>query len=320
MVTRVLILGGAGFVGSNLARFFDGRGYGVTVVDGFFPQTGSRRENLAGLSNRTTVIASAIESLSNLPALLNDTSLVIDCMAWTMHRLALRDPLFDCVCNVQSHLHLLAQIPEGCPATVVYLGSRGQYGKPNTPVIDEETPMIPEDVQGVHKTAADHHFRVFAKLKRLNVISVRFPNCYGPNQPRSGEDIGLIGGFIHDALQGKTVIVYGNHSRRSLLFVEDLCEVVERLSHAGLKGFAAFNVAGHDMAVRELAERVVEIAGRGTVRCEEPPQEIKALDLGQSTFSDEALRRVIGPIPRADFSRSLGRTIEYFLEQHDLAL
>ncbi len=320
MVPRVLILGGAGFVGSNLARFFDGRGYAVTIVDGFFPQTGGRRENLAGLSDRTTVFASAIERLSNLPALLNDTSLVIDCMAWTMHRLALRDPLFDCACNVQSHLHLLTRIPEGFPTPVVYLGSRGQYGKPNTSIIDEQTPMVPEDVQGVHKTAADHHFRVFAKLKHLNVISVRFPNCYGPNQPRTGEDIGLIGGFIRDALQGKAIVVYGSHGRRSLLFVEDLCEVVQRLSQAGLKGFAAFNVAGHEMAVRELAERVVKIAGRGGVRCEEPPQEIKALDLGQSAFSDEALGRVIGPIPRADFSRSLGLTIEYFREQHDLAL
>ena len=77
----------------------------------------------------------------------------------------------------------------------------------STATITESTAMVPEDVQGIHKAAADHHFRVFAKLKRLNVLSLRFANCYGPNQPRAGEDIGLIGGFIRDALAGKTIVV-----------------------------------------------------------------------------------------------------------------
>ncbi len=307
---NALILGGAGFVGSNIARHLIERGHPVTVVDGLLPRTGARREHLAGLP--VTLIDSPIEKVPNLTALVAESDLVVDAMAWTRHLLALRDPLFDCACNLTAHLHLLAQIPEGCGARFVYLGSRGQYGKAAGSVIDESTPMVPEDVQGVHKTAADHHFRVFAKLKRLNVVSLRFPNCYGPNQPFEGEDVGLIGGFIRDALAGRTIEVFGDQSRRSVLYVGDLCEVVERLGRASFTGFAAFNLAGHDVTVKALAERIVELTGRGAVRCAEPPAHVRAIDIGAATFSDLALARSLGPIQLSEFSASLARTIEYF--------
>ena len=320
MKRRVLILGGAGFVGSNLARFLKTRGHDVTILDGFLSRTGASRSHVRGWPDDIAIIESAIDRVENLASILDDHGLIIDCMAWTQHRTALRDPVFDCVCNLESHLHLLTQIREACPARLIYLGSRGQYGNPSTATITESTAMVPEDVQGIHKAAADHHFRVFAKLKRLNVLSLRFANCYGPNQPRAGEDIGLIGGFIRDALAGKTIVVYGDERRRSVLYVEDLCQVVDRIARAEFTGFSAFNLAGHDLSIRALAERVVEIAGRGSVRCVETPDEIKAIDMGQAVFSDAALRALIGEFPRTDLRVALGQTIDYFRGQDDLAV
>jgi UDP-glucose 4-epimerase len=272
------------------------------------------------LTDSIAIIASPIENVTNLAAILDNHGLIIDCMAWTQHRMALRAPVFDCACNLESHLYLLTQIREACSAKLIYLGSRGQYGNPHTATITESAPMVPEDVQGIHKAAADHHFRVFAKLKRLNVLSLRFANCYGPNQPRAGEDIGLIGGFIRDALGGNTIVVYGDDRRRSVLYVDDLCQVVERIAHTEFTGFSAFNLAGHDLSIKQLAERVVEIAGRGNVRCEETPHEIKTIDIGRAVFSDAALSVLIGEIPRTDLRVALGRTIDYFKGRHDLAV
>jgi nucleoside-diphosphate-sugar epimerase len=317
---RVLVLGGAGFVGSNLARLFQTRGHDVTILDGFLPRTGASRSHVSGLPDGVAIIESPIENVTNLAAIVEDHGLIIDCMAWTQHRMALRDPVFDCACNLESHLHLLTQIPAACPAKFIYLGSRGQYGSPHTATIRECTPMVPEDVQGIHKAAADHHFRVFAKLKRLNVLSLRFANCYGPNQLRAGEDIGLIGGFIRDALGGNRIVVYGSDRRRSVLYVGDLCQIVERIAHTAFTGFSAFNLAGHDISIRELAERVVEIAGRGSVRCEETPDEIKVIDIGQAVFSDATLGELIGEIPRTDLRVALELTIDYFKGRHDLAV
>jgi nucleoside-diphosphate-sugar epimerase len=320
VTTRVLILGGAGFIGSNLAQFFATRGNDVTILDGLLPRTGADRGHLRGLPAGTAIIDSPIENVKNLAAILDDHGIIIDCMAWTRHRMALRDPLFDCACNLGSHLHLLTQIREGCPAKLIYLGSRGQYGNPRTATITESSPMDPQDVQGIHKAAADHHFRAFAKLKRLNVLSLRFVNCHGPNQPREGEDIGLVGGFIRDALDGRAIVVYGDDRRRSVLYVEDLCQVVERIARTDFTGFSAFNLAGHDVSIRELAERVVETAELGKVQCEETPDEIKAIDMGQAIFSDASLSALIGPIPRTDLRVALGRTIDYFKGRNDLAV
>lgn len=132
------------------------------------------------------------------------SDVIVDCMAWTSHRKALQDPIYDLhlteirTCIYFKHLHSGQKI--------VYLGSRSQYGIPDVSAINEETSMVPVDIQGIHKLAAESYYRVYSRLKNLNVISsLRFPNCFGENQPNQGEDVGLVGGFIRDLLDRKLV-------------------------------------------------------------------------------------------------------------------
>ena len=112
-------------------------------------------------------------------------------MGWTSHNAALQDPAYDLSLNIGAHLSLLKAL-KATPRSAIYLGSRAQYGRPNVVEITEETPMIPEDVQGLHKVAAEGHFRIASKFG-LPAVSLRFPNCFGERMPSQGDDIGLIG-------------------------------------------------------------------------------------------------------------------------------
>ena len=192
MPRRILVAGGAGFVGSAIARRFVRSGDAVTVVDGLCPRTGGRAENLDAIRERIRFLHARVEEVAGLAGLLGDSDVVIDCMGWTAHRDGLLDPAYDEEINLRSHLHLICQIPQECRAVFIYLGSRGQYGNPPVASITEDTPMIPQDAQGTSKLAAEHYYRIYSARKRFRALSLRLPNTFGEGQPTQGEDIGLV--------------------------------------------------------------------------------------------------------------------------------
>lgn len=309
---NVLIAGGAGFLGSHIAKRFHDAGYAVTVIDGLLDHTGGKEKNLEPVLGEIKFYKIDIREANSLADIIRSNKVIVDCMAWTAHRSALQNPLYDLRLNLETHLHLLHYLhPE---QIVIYLGSRSQYGTPDVDVIIEETPMIPVDIQGTHKIAAESYYRVYARLKGLNVISLRFPNCFGVNQPVDGEDVGLVGGFIRDLLKRRLVEVYGTHRKRSLVYAPDLAEVVLLLSQSPLIGFSAYNLAGTEMHIKTLVEKLIELIGYGTYQLREMPVDISSIDVGNASFNNGKLRAVIGEIPLTDLPVALQTTIDYFKE------
>ena len=312
MNRSIVVLGGAGFIGSRIVSYFVKARDRVTVLDGIVQGTGGRLDNLQEVIPDINFITSRIESTPGLSQLLRNVDVIVDCMAWTSHHGAMKDPFQDLELNVESHLHVLTNIPANSVSKIVYLGSRGQYGRPDFSKITENTAMIPEDVQGIHKVAAESYYRVFSKARGLNVVSLRLGNCFGPHQPREGSDIGLIGGFIRNLLAGKTVEVFGRFRKRHLVYVDDVAEVVFRLSEKDFPSFLAFNLAGQGVLLEELAAMLIDLIGRGSFRFAEMPQNVAEIDVGNAEFKDDRLRSYLGELPNTDIHKALGATIDYF--------
>lgn len=310
---KCLVAGGAGFVGSHVVEQLVRAGHPVVVLDGLLPRTGGRRENLASVANSIRFIDQPVEKVSALPSLLTEMDVIIDCMGWTCHRLALADPLYDVALNVSSHLPLLQAIKEGSGQRFIYLGSRGQYGNPKVTRINEETPMVPEDVQGVDKLTAESLVRVMAKLKKIPALSLRFGNCFGPRQPVAGDDIGLVGSFLRDLLQGRVVELYGKNRTRPVIYAEDVAAAVVRCAELHpAAGLEAFNLAGHDVALEELLACLIRTAGQGSYTMRDFPEEIKKIDVGNAEFCGDKLRARLGGLHVTGLETSLAHTVEYF--------
>lgn len=314
MRRTVLILGGAGFIGSHVAERFLRGGHRVIVLDGLIPRTGGSLDHLAAFLGDIELIEARVEAAADLPGLIADSDVIVDAMAWTSHHLALREPLRDLELNAASHLHLLGAVPPRAGKAIVYLGSRGQYGRVAGAAITEETPMVPEDVQGIHKLAGESYYRVFAGLHGLRAASLRLPNCFGPRQPRGEGDIGLIGGFLHDLLADRTVKVYGAR-RRQLVYAPDVAEVIFRLAADVPLGFTAFNYAGRSLLIEELVRTLVELCGRGGYAVSALPEEIARIDIGEAALSDDRLRARLGALPDTDLRGALAATIDYFRKE-----
>jgi UDP-glucose 4-epimerase len=306
---RACVFGGAGFIGSNICIALVETGWSVTAIDGFLPRTTAAHSHLAAIADRITLIDRKVEDLRSLPALLAGADVVIDCMGWTRHWEAKADPIYDLELNVAAHLPLLAAIIDVRPPLSIYLGSSHQYGRAQSGVISEATPFRPVDEQGIHKAAADHHYRLAAERHGLNVISLRFGNTFGRNQPIAGHDLGLMGEFILAALNGQTITVYGYHRSRNVVYAADLAQTILLLPDTDIAGFTPLNFGGVTIPIHDLAEEVIRAVGAGTLQQLPLPPDVASMDVVGADLDTARIERLIGRITPTPLPDALAFTV-----------
>lgn len=308
-----LILGGAGFIGSAITKRFIHEGWNAIIIDGLLERTSAKREYVSGLQN-LTLVTEKVENVPNLHEYLSASDIVIDTMAWTAHRLALYEPQYDVALNQLSHLHIATALEKHPGKRLIYLSSRGVYGNFVGGEITEETPLLPEDIQGVHKLSAESYYRIYAKLYKYAVISLRFGNCFGENMPTKGDDIGLIGGFIRDVLEGRAIEIFGTHRSRPVVYVQDVVEYVWRIATEGsfYLPFTAYNVNGQNIPIHEIAKLIVDACGTGDLTVKPLPHEIQTIDIGSTPVNCDKIKILTGFTPSNDWREAMKRTVEYF--------
>lgn len=305
---KVLIPGGAGFIGSHIARAFLELGSQVTVIDGILPETGGSVRNLPEHEN-LHFVSQTIEECQALPEFLNKADLVVNCIAWTRHTLAMKNPLHDLELNLASQIRLIGSIVNSSCRNVIHFGSRGQYGNISMPTIHEDAPLSANDVQAIHKIAAESHFGLAARNQGLNVASLRFGNTFGERQPMDGPDVGLFGSFLRELINDGTPELYGQSRMREFLYAPDLARIVTRVARQEFSSFNAFNVAGTYVSLSELLDTMIRILGKGQYVSKDFPEEIKRIDIGNARLDDSKLRNFLGEIPTTTLEEAIRNTV-----------
>ncbi len=313
---KILLMGGAGFIGSNLAEALVGYGAKVIIVDGFVRYTGADILNIQKTIDKIDLHECRIEDMDCLPELVECSDITIDSMGLTSHNFGVEYPILDSQLNLISHLSLISALKKAQNKKVIYLGSRGQYGNVKNSVIKEDTPQNPIDPQGINKVATEMLFKFYAKQYGIKVTSLRITNCFGENQRVVGDDIGLVGSLIKDILEGKTVEVYGSDKRKkNIIYIKDCVEIILNLIRSGFDRFEAYNVAGLEVSLANLLKNIIGNIGRGDYIVKAFPSSVKDIDVGDAEFSDEKMRNKIGEIEFHDLEKSLSNTITYFGER-----
>lgn len=308
----------AGFIGSNLASEFIDLGAKVKILDGFVEGTGANIDNIREFAHHVDLYKFRIEEFEDLPEIVKASDLIIDSIAFTSHLLGVENPILDARLNLMSHIYLIDGLKNTRKKKVIYLGSRGQYGNIKEPVITEETPQTPVDPQGINKSSAENYFKFYAAKYDFYITSLRITNCFGENQKVFGDDIGLVGSFIKDILDGKTVEIYGDKQRRkNLIYVKDLVKIITKLGMYDFNSFEAYNVAGLEVTLSQLLDGITGCIGKGGYIVKPFPENIKSINVGEAEFSDNKLRHKLGDIQLTDFNDSLVNTVKYFKERLD---
>jgi UDP-glucose 4-epimerase len=312
---RVLITGGLGFIGSNLARALVDLDADVLLVDSLIPDYGGHLFNIAGIEDRLRVNVADVRQQSTMNHLVRDREVIFNLAGQVSHIDSMRDPDTDLEINCRAQLTLLEACRRHNPDTkVVYAGTRQVYGKPATLPVDESHLVRPADINGINKAAGEYYHLVYNNVFGVRACSLRLTNVYGPRQLMKHNRQGFIGWFIRLAVEGREIQVYGDGSQlRDFVFVDDVVDAFLRAGASDTVNGDVFNVGGTGpISHRELVQLLIETAGSGSVRFVEWPADKKAIDIGSFYSDSTKFQKTVGWRAEVALAEGLRRTVEYY--------
>ena len=317
---RVLITGGLGFLGSNLARTLVDLGADVLIVDSLLPDYGGNLFNLDGYESRLRVNIADIRQGTTMNYLVRGREVIFNLAGQVSHIDSMRDPHTDLEINCRSQLTLLEACRQHNPHTkVVYAGTRQIYGKPMRLPVDETHLLNPTDVNGINKISGEFYHLVYHSVYGIRACSLRLTNTYGPRQLIRHNRQGFIGWFMRQVTLGEPIQLFGDgEQKRDFDYVDDVVDAFLRAGAMDASDGQVFNLGGEaPVSLRALVEMMIELAGQGSYSLVPFPPERKAIDIGDFWADSGKIARTLGWRPQVPLREGLRRTIDYYRQHKD---
>jgi UDP-glucose 4-epimerase len=317
---KVMITGGLGFIGSNLARQLVALGADVLIVDSLIPEYGGNFFNIDGIADRVRVNVADVRQQSTMNHLVRDREVIFNLAGQVSHIDSMRDPYSDLEINCRSQLTILEACRYNNPGVkVVYAGTRQVYGRPQSLPVDEQHLVRPTDVNGINKAAGEYYHLVYNNVFHVRACSLRLTNVYGPRQLIRHNRQGFIGWFIRLAIENATIQIYGDGSQiRDFVYVDDAADAFLRAGASDRCNGEVFNVGGSEhLTHRDFAALLVEVAGSGRVEYVAWPEDKKAIDIGDFYADSSKFTRTTAWQPTVRLREGVARTIEFYRRHFD---
>jgi UDP-glucose 4-epimerase len=301
---KVLVTGGAGFIGSHLVDRLILEGHEVVVVDNL--ATGKRRNiNRAARFYKMDIQSWRLERVFR-----NERPNVVMHLAAQMDvRKSVDDPMFDAQVNVLGTLNVLQQAVKHGVRKVIFSSSGGAiYGEQETYPAPETHVMKPLSPYGLSKLCGEQYLSYFQRVSGLQAVSLRYANVFGPRQDPEGE-AGVVAIFIQKMLNGEQAVINGNgRQTRDFVFVDDVVEA--NLMMMGQETQGTYNVGtGVETSINDLFRILVQHTGS---TCKQMHGPAKKGEQARSVIDSTKLRHEVSWEPKADLSDGLKKTVEYF--------
>ncbi len=312
---QVLVTGGLGFLGSNLALALDTAGAQVTVLDSLADGCGGNPRNLADVGNNVRVVVADIACAEAAADCLRGCDVVFNLASEIAHTPQLGPAARDLALNVTSQLAFLTHCVEHAPGVrVVYTSTRQVYGVPHYLPVDEKHPMHPVDFNGIHKLAASQYHLLLWRMQRLDSVVLYLTNVYGPRIALHLPQQGFLANFLARALKGEPLEVFGDGQQlRDPLFVED---AVRAILHAGaipLGTNRSFNI-GHSQthSVMEIARLLSQLAGLPDPIVTPYPSALRSIDVGSYRTDVRHAEEVLCWRARVSIAEGLAQSLRFY--------
>ncbi len=306
---RVLVTGGAGFIGSNLVRALLERGDEVRVLDNF--STGLR-ENLAGLEGDVDVVEGELRSYERVHNAVRGVEVVFHQGALPSVPRSVQDPLTTNAVNVEGTLNVLLAARDEDVRRVVFASSSSVYGNTAALPQREDAPPSPIAPYGVAKLAAERYCSTFSRVYRIETVALRYFNVFGPRQNPLSEYAAVVAKFIHLVAAGEPVTIEGDgETSRDFTFVSNVVDANLLAADAdGVNGHVLNVAVGASHTVNELADTIGELLDRPVDKRYGPP---RPGDIRASWADISEARRLLGYEPEVGFEEGLRRTADFLL-------
>jgi UDP-glucose 4-epimerase len=314
---RVLITGGLGFIGSNLARELVDAGADVVLVDSLVPEYGGRRDNIAGIEDRVHVNISDVRDEHSLRALVRGRDVIFNLAGQTSHLDSMADPYTDLEINCRAQISILEACRHNNPdANLVFASTRQLYGRPEYLPVDERHPLSPVDVNGINKLAGEWYHLLYGQVYGIRVSVLRLTNTYGPRMRVKDARQTFLGYWFRLLLTGHALTIFGDGGqRRDFTYVDDAVRAFLLAAAREEAAGGVFNLGSDEvLSLRELADLLVRAAGEGSYELVPFPPDRKAIDIGDYYGDFAHIRQTLGWRPQVALEEGLARTIAFYRE------
>jgi UDP-glucose 4-epimerase len=317
---KALIIGGAGFLGSNLVRRCLRESVEeLTVMDSLDPHLYATTRNLTEVWKKIKFVRGDLRDETLLAHIVQGQDVIFNCAAQTSHPLSIQYPLLDAEINCLGNLKLLEAVRQlNKQAVVVYTSSSTVIGKALHEVVDEDHWERPLEIYSANKGVAEKYYRIYHTIHDLNTVVLRFANLYGP-YGKGYPEFGFINFFIHLAWHDQEIKIFGTGAQtRNVMYADDATDILWRVAgEKRLAGETYFATGTEHLSVAEIAKKIVSVLGRGKVTHIEWPEERRRIEIEDVKFSSARLQSAVNWCPCWDFESGLNRTRE-ILERVDI--
>ena len=317
--SRVLLTGGLGFIGSNLARRLVDLGAHVTLVDSLIPEYGGNLFNIAGIEDRVRVNISDVRDEHSMKYLVRGQDLLFTLAGQTSHMDSMQNPFTDLEINAKSQLYILEACRRYNPGIkIVFASTRQIYGKPQYLPEDENHPLRPVDINGVNKLAGEWYHLLYNDAYGIRTSVLRLTNTIGPRMRVKDARQTFLGIWVRLLVEGKPFEVWGGEQLRDFTYVDDAVEAFLLVAANDDANGQLFTLGGDGpVSLKDLADLLIEVNGGGEYLIREFPAERKRIDIGDYYSDYSLIRSTLGWEPVVPLREALKRTLDYYLERLD---
>jgi UDP-glucose 4-epimerase len=314
--SKVLITGGLGFIGSNLARRLVGLGADVTVIDSLIPDYGGNLYNVQDIKDRIQTNVSDVRDSHSLRHLVQGKDYLFNLAGQTSHLDSMTNPMADLEINCQAQLSILEACRAGNPKIkIVFASTRQIYGRPTQLPVPETHPLHPVDVNGINKMAGEQYHLLYNDVYGIPATALRLTNTIGPRMRIKDARQTFVGLWVRQLLEGKPISVWGGKQLRDFTDVEDAIDAFLMAAASPATDGQVYNLGGTEMIdLADLAKLMVEVNGAGSYEIKEFPAERRAIDIGDYYADFSKIRQALGWEPKRALRETIETTLSYFRE------
>ena len=315
---KVLITGGLGFIGSNLARALVQQGAQVTLVDSLIPQYGGNLFNIADIRDKVEVNICDVRDPHAMKHLVQGKDFLFNLAGQTSHMDSMTDPQTDLEINALAQLSILEACRQNNPEIkIVFASTRQLYGKPDYLPVDEKHPIRPVDVNGINKLAGEWYHLLYNNVYGIRACALRLTNTYGPGMRVKDARQTFLGIWVRLLLEGKPIKVFGDGEQlRDFNYVDDCVDALLLAGASEQANGKVYNLGSQEViGLKALAEMMTKLGYGGSYELVPFPEERKAIDIGDYYSDFTLISDELGWSPKIDLQQGLLKTMEYYSQR-----